>query len=148
MHKQSRRWRKILFTHADINERMNAAYAIARLLDKKEERSAIGGKLMADDALVWCRFPLRRGMIEAGDDAGVAFLSLKHLGQAPGRPMYPTELIFHLKHRLEHLQRLREPEGRRLHPRGPRIPVLARSGSLHARQREDQRGPGFPSAEG
>ena len=101
---------KVLFTHADINERMNAAYAIARLLDKKEERSAIGSKLMADDALVWCRFPFAKGMIEAGDDAGVAFLSLKHVGQAPGRPMYPTELIFHLKHRLELLQDFKSPK--------------------------------------
>lgn len=101
---------KVLFTHADINERMNAAYALARLLDKREDRAAIGSKLLADDALVWCRFPFAKGMIEAGDDAGVAFLSLKHVGQVPGRPLIPTEIFYHVKERLDVLQGFKNPK--------------------------------------
>ena len=101
---------KVLFTHADINERMNAAYALARLLDKQEDRAAIGRKLLADEALVWCRFPFAKGMIEAGDDAGVAFLSLKHVGETPGRPMLPMEIFYHLNQRLALLQDFKSPK--------------------------------------
>ena len=49
-------------------------------------------------------------MIETGDDAGVPFLSLKHVGEVPGRPMYPIEIFHHLNERLKLLQDFKSPK--------------------------------------
>ena len=63
----------VLFHHADINQRMNAAYALAKLLDSHDDRAAIGRKLLEQPDLLACRLSFGKGLIEAGDDAGVCW---------------------------------------------------------------------------
>ena len=101
---------KVLFHHADINQRMNAAYALARLLDQKEERTAIGRRLLAEPDLVWCRLPFGKGLIEARDDAGVEFLSIRHAGESTDRIGFPNALFYHLDRRLDILKDFKSPK--------------------------------------
>lgn len=101
---------KVLFTHTDICLRMNAAYALARLLDNKEDRSALGRKLLAEADLKPCRFPFAKGMIESGDDAGVPFLSLKHLSENPGQLAKPNSIFYNLDQRLALLNGFQSPQ--------------------------------------
>lgn len=100
----------VLFHHADTNQRMNAAYALALLLDQKEDRAAIGRRLLVEPDLVWCRLPFGKGLIEAGDDAGVEFLSMKHVGESADRMGFPNELFYHLDRRLDMLADFKSPK--------------------------------------
>jgi hypothetical protein len=96
-----------LFHHADIYLRMNAAYALARLLDQKEKRADIGSKLMEQADLLPCRLPFGKGLVEAGDDLGVEFLSMKFTGELAG---YPHQLSYYLDERLNILQGFKSPK--------------------------------------
>ncbi len=99
-----------LFHHADIYQRMNSAYAIARLLDQKEDRAGIGRRLLEQAELLPCRLPFGKGLIEAGDDAGVKFLSMKYTGEPAERAAYPNQLLYHLDERLNFLQGFKSPK--------------------------------------
>ncbi|MES2657568.1 MAG: hypothetical protein V4689_03065 [Verrucomicrobiota bacterium] len=79
----------VLFHHTDINQRMNAAYALAKLLDQKDDRAAIGRKLLEQSDLLPCRLPFGKGLIEAGEDTGVEFLSIKYTGESADRAGSP-----------------------------------------------------------
>jgi hypothetical protein len=94
----------MLFNHPDVYGKMNAAYALARLVDDPKDRAAIGKRLLADADLLWCRLPFGRGLIEAGDDAGVAFLSLKHADKSGNSLKYPPEICYALNERLHVLR--------------------------------------------
>ncbi len=100
----------VLFQHKDIYLRMNAAYALARLLDKQEDRAAIGRKLIAQADLLPCRLPFGKGLIETGDDSGVEFLSMKYTGESAERAGNPNELFYHLEQRLSILQGFKSPK--------------------------------------
>lgn len=100
----------VLFHHADINQRMNAAYALARLLDQKDDRAAIGRKLLDQPDLLWCRLPFGKGLIESGDDAGVEFLSIRHAVDPTGRAISTDELFYHLEQRLDMLRGFKSPK--------------------------------------
>lgn len=100
----------VLFHHADICQRMNAAYALARLPDQKDDRAAIGRKLMEQTDLLSCRLPFGKGLIEAGDDTGVEFLSIKYTGESADRLGYPNELFYHLDRRLDILRGFKSPK--------------------------------------
>ncbi len=99
-----------LFHHADIYLRMNSAYAIARLLDHKEARAAIGRMLLEQADLLPCRFHYGKGLIEAGDDAGVEFLSMKYSRKSPDFAGTPNSLLYHLDERLNILQGFKSPK--------------------------------------
>lgn len=86
--------KEILFKHADIYLRMNAAYALAGLMEKKEDRAAVGKVLLATPDLLWCRLPFGKGLIEAGDDAGMEFLALQHAGGYGSGPLEKPSAIF------------------------------------------------------
>lgn len=100
----------ILFHHPDINQRMNSAYALARLIVQNDARTAIGRRLLAEPDLVWCRLPFGKGLIEAGDDAGVEFLSMKHVGLPTDRIVFPNELFYQLDQRLDILKDFSSPK--------------------------------------
>ena len=100
---------KVLSAHTDICMRMNAAYALARLLDRREDRAALGGRLLAEEDLKPCRFPFAKGMIESGDDEGVAFLSLKHTTENPAQLARPNVIFYHLNERLSLLKGFQSP---------------------------------------
>ncbi len=59
---------------------------------------------------MWCRLPLGKGLIEAGDDAGVEFLSIRHAGESADRIGFPNELFYHLDRRLDILKEFRSPK--------------------------------------
>lgn len=99
----------ILAQHHDIYFRMNAAYALARLIDKKEDRAAIGKTLLANPDLLWCRFPFGKGLIETGDDAGVEFLAIRHAGGFRSLED-PSSLFYVMDQRLAVLQGFKSPE--------------------------------------
>jgi len=100
----------VLFHHTDINQRMNAACALASLLDQKEARAAIGRKLLDQAELLPCRLPFGKGLIEAGDDSGVEFLSIKHIGRSYDLAGSPNQLFYHLEQRLNILQGFQSPK--------------------------------------
>ncbi len=100
----------ILFHHADIYPRMNAAYALARLIDQKEDRAAIGRRLLAEPDLIWFCLPFGKGLIEAGDDAGVEFLSMKYVSESADRIVFPNELFYQLDQRLDILKDFSSPK--------------------------------------
>jgi hypothetical protein len=100
----------VLFRRADINQRMNASYALARLLDQGEDRTAVGEKLLVDPDLIWCRFPFGKGLIEGGDDAGVEFLSIRHVGESADLARSPGTLFYHLDLRLGILSGFKSPK--------------------------------------
>lgn len=99
-----------LFHHADIYQRMNVAYALARLLNQKEDRAAIGRKLLAQAELLPCRLPFGKGLIESSDDAGVEFLSINYTGLPADRAGNPSELFYHLELRLNILKGFKNPK--------------------------------------
>lgn len=99
----------VLFKHHDIYGRMNAAYALARLLTRKEDRAAVGKEILAKPELLWCRLPFGKGLIESGDDAGVEFLAIEHAG-GYGRLEYPSEILYMLNQRLSVLRGLKSPK--------------------------------------
>jgi len=70
--------KRVLSNHKDFYERRNAAYALARLLEKKEDRAAIRKALLAKPELLPFRFSFGKGLIEIGDDDGVELLAFKH----------------------------------------------------------------------
>ena len=100
----------VLFHHTDINQRMNAACALATLLDQKEDRAAIGRKLLDQAELLPCRLPFGKGLIEAGDDSGVEFLSIKHIGKSYDLAGSPNQLFYHLEQRLSIIQGFQSPK--------------------------------------
>lgn len=100
----------ILFHHADTDQRMNAAYALARLLDQKEDRAALGRKLLEQPDLYGYYFPFGKGLIEAGDDTGVEFLSLKYADESISRQGHPSGLFYHLEQRLAVLRGFKSPK--------------------------------------
>ncbi len=100
----------ILFHHADIYPRVNSAYALARLIHQKEARAVIGQRLLAEPDLMMCRLLFGKGLIEAGDDTGVEFLSMKHVGVPTDRIVFPNELFYQLDQRLDILKDFRSPK--------------------------------------
>jgi hypothetical protein len=101
--------KRVLYKHADIYGRMNAAYALAGLIKQKEDRVALGRQLLAKPEFLWCRFPFGKGLIEAGDDAGVEFLAIKHAG-GYGRLEYPHEIFYMVNQRLSVLKGFKSPK--------------------------------------
>jgi len=99
----------ILFKHHDIYGRMNAAYALTKLLTRGEERAAIGKQILARPELLWCCLPFGEGLIEAGDDAGVEFLAIKHAG-GYGRLEDPGSCLYMLSQRLDVLAGFKSPK--------------------------------------
>jgi hypothetical protein len=97
-----------LFKQTDIYTRTNAAYALARLATP-EERAAIGKDVLAKPELLWCCLPLGKGLIEAGDDRGLEFLSLAHAG-GYGNLEYPGEIEYMIKQRLAVLKGFKSPK--------------------------------------
>lgn len=91
--------KRVLFDLPDVYGKMNAAYALARLLKQKEERAAIGKELLSKQELLWCRLSFGKGLVEAGDDTGVEFLAIKHAG-GYGRLEYPDEILYMMNQRL------------------------------------------------
>jgi hypothetical protein len=98
----------ILLTHADIYGRMNAAYALARLV-KPEDRAAIGKDVLAKPELLWCRLPFGKGLIEMGDDRGLEFLSIANAA-GYGRLEYPSAIFYMMKQRLTVLKGFKSPK--------------------------------------
>jgi len=101
--------KRVLFKHADMYERMNAACALAQLVRRQEDRAAIGKEILAREDLRWCRLPFGEGLIKAGDDAGVEFLAIKHAG-GYGRQETTSEILYMLDQRLSVLQGFRSPK--------------------------------------
>jgi hypothetical protein len=97
----------VLFKHPDKYGRMNAAYALAVLVKKPEDRAAIGKQLLDDPKLLACRLPFGRGLIVAGDETGVDFLSIKN---TEGRLEYPNLLFYMLGERLSALKGFKSPK--------------------------------------
>jgi len=101
--------KQMLLKHHDIYGQMNAAYALAKLLDKKEDRAAIGKELLARKELLWCRQRFGKGLIEIGDDNGVEFLAIRHAG-GYGRLEYPSSILGMMTYRLNLLQGFKSPK--------------------------------------
>lgn len=99
----------VLFKHEDIYGRMNAAYALAKLVKEKEDRVAIGKEVLARPELLWCCLPFGKGLIEAGDDAGLEFLAIGHAG-GYGRLEYPREILYMMNQRLAVLKGFKSPK--------------------------------------
>lgn len=102
--------KKVLFNHPDIYGKMNAAYALALLVDDSKNRVAIGKKLLAKTDLLRCRLPFGKGLIEAGDDAGVEFLAIKHAGGYGNTLQYPNQICYVLNQRLNVLHGFKSPK--------------------------------------
>ncbi len=101
--------KNVLLNHHDIYGRKNAAYVLTKLLTRKEDRAAIGKQILARPELLRCRLPFGKGLIEAGDDAGVEFLGIKHAG-GYGRLESPDNCLYMLRHRLDVLAGFKSPK--------------------------------------
>jgi PBS lyase HEAT-like repeat len=97
-----------LLKGTDIYTRMNSAYALARLTTP-EDRAAVGSAVLAKPELLWCCLPYGKGLIEAGDDRGLEFLSVSHAG-GYGALEYPHEIEYMLKQRLAILKGFKSPK--------------------------------------
>jgi hypothetical protein len=100
--------KQVLSKHKDIYERMNAAYALAKLLKRKEDRAAIQKELLAKPELLPCRFSFGKGLIEIGDDDGVELFVFKHSIYYDKTGV--SEVVYMASERLEILKGCRSPK--------------------------------------
>ncbi|HEX7261663.1 MAG TPA: hypothetical protein VF258_07600, partial [Luteolibacter sp.] len=68
------------------------------------------GRKLLEHNRYWCMLPFGKGLIEAGDDSGVEFISMKYADESINRRGYPGGLFYHLEQRLDMIRTLKSPK--------------------------------------